>query len=264
MGYVDLELWSGVAVAASCAVLAVLFTLGRPTVSRTALLGVSSSAVLFTGHAAVVDAVSGRDGPARADAPVLGWMLAHRSGSLTRVMTEISAVGGTAGMAVLTVVAAGVLWWLHHRREAVLAVVAAAGAGVLVTVFKSLYARPRPPLTVQLVPETNLSLPSGHALGSAVVLGVIALLVVRLSSTIAVRAWWVGASVTATLLIGVSRLYLGVHWLTDVLTGWLLGGAWLGLCMTVLLVLDGRARALHPRPVPPAPQAREFSWFGLR
>jgi membrane-associated phospholipid phosphatase len=91
--------------------------------------------------------------------------------------------------------------------------------------------------------ETNPALPSGHALGSIVVLGVLAAVVVLATRRTLLRVAAVAVAALGVLTIGVSRLYLGVHWLTDVVTGWFLGGAWLAVCVTTLCVLSRRRSA---------------------
>ena len=91
--------------------------------------------------------------------------------------------------------------------------------------------------------ETNPALPSGHALGSIVVLGVLAAVVLLATHRTLLRVAAMAAAALGVLTIGVSRLYLGVHWLTDVVTGWFLGGAWLAVCVTTLCVLNRRRSA---------------------
>jgi hypothetical protein len=168
-------------------------------------------------------------------------------------MTAVSAAGGTAGMAVLALIGAGLLWRMGRRAEAGIVIGAAVGAELLVQGFKHLYGRARPPVIDRLTVATNFALPSGHALVSIVVLGVLAAVAVLLSHRLAVQAGAVALAIAGTVTIGVSRLYLGVHWVTDVLTGWLLGGAWLALCVTTLVLIQRR-----PQPAPastPAPSA---------
>jgi undecaprenyl-diphosphatase len=150
------------------------------------------------------------------------------------VFLVIADVGGTAGMAVLAALAALMLWARRRRREAVVVIVAAAGAGALVEELKNVYDRARPPEATRLVIETNYSLPSGHALGSIVVLGILAPVAAVTLQGIAARTAVIAAAVAAVATIGLCRLYLGAHWLTDVLDGWLVGGAWLRLCTTFL------------------------------
>lgn len=215
--------------------------------ARTGLVvGSGAAAGLFAAQAGLVDTIADRSDPGPVDASVLAWFVAHRAPAATLAMTAVTTVGGTVGMTVVAVVGILVLWRAGHRPEAATVAVAAGGAGVLVTVFKNFYGRARPPVADHLVVETNAALPSGHALGSAVVLGVLAASVLLLVSRTVVRVMAVGGAVLAIGVIGVSRLYLGVHWITDVLTGWLLGGAWLAACVTVLLVVRGRGAPMTP------------------
>jgi membrane-associated phospholipid phosphatase len=211
--------------------------------ARTSLLiGTAAVALLFTAQAAVVDAALDGYGLATLDGPILDWFVAHRTGAVTAVMTAASDLGGTAGMAALAAVTALLLLRKGRRMEAGLVAVVAIGAGVLVDTLKNLYERQRPPVTAQLTLQTNFALPSGHALGSTAVLGVVATVVVLLARR---RVWRVGAVAAAALgaaVVGVSRLYLGVHWLTDVVAGWLLGATWLAVCVTVFMTLPLRSR----------------------
>ncbi|MFC6014323.1 phosphatase PAP2 family protein [Nocardia lasii] len=166
------------------------------------------------------------------DARVLDWMIAHRDEPLTGIARVITDLGDTLSM---TILAALTIAWFAWRRDlpvAALVAIASLGAGVLVWVIKRLVGRHRPPEVSRLVFEPSLSYPSGHTLGSTVVVGIVAIVAIpRLH-----RHW---ARVCATVLavvfpvgVGLSRIYLGVHWTTDVLAGWLIGGLWLILCVT--------------------------------
>jgi len=219
--------------------------LGRvlpPAVRLPVAIGSGVAAVLVVVQAGLVDTVADGGGAGLLDRSVLSWFVAHRGGVATTAMAAVSALGGTVGMAVLAVLAASLLWWFHRCAEAVVVVVATAGAGVLVTGFKNLYGRARPPEAYRLSVETNASLPSGHALGSIVVLGVLAAVVVILWRRTAVQVTAVATAVVGIVAVAVSRLYLGVHWVTDILTGWALGGAWLALCVTTLVLIQHRRR----------------------
>jgi undecaprenyl-diphosphatase len=216
-------------------------------------VGTAATVVLFAVQAGLVDTVEDRAGSGWLDQSVWVWFVGHRAPAATTVMTAVSAAGGTAGMAVLALIGAGLLWRMRRRAEAGIVLGAAVGAGLLVEGFKHLYGRARPPVIDRLTVETNFALPSGHALGSIVVLGVLAAVAVLLSRRFAVQATAVALAIVGIVTIGVSRLYLGVHWVTDVLTGWLLGGAWLALCVTTLVLIQRR-----PQPAPastPAPNA---------
>ena len=124
--------------------------------------------------------------------------------------------------------------------EAFVVLAATIGAALLIDGFKRLYGRVRPPMAEQLMTETNPALPSGHALGSIVVLGVLTAVVVLATRHALLRVAAVATAALGVMTIGLSRLYLGVHWLTDVVTGWFLGGAWLAVCVTALCVLTRR------------------------
>jgi membrane-associated phospholipid phosphatase len=212
------------------------------------LIGSGCVTALVLAQAAVVDGVADSAGPGALDRSVLDWFLAARSPEGTGLMRAVSVVGGTVGVAVLALVAAALLWRAGRHAAAVVVIIAAAGAGILVEVFKHLYGRSRPPAVDRLTTENTFSLPSGHALGSMVVLGVLAAVVVLRGR----RPGQVGAvtlAVAGVAVIAMSRLYLGVHWITDVVTGWLLGGAWLAACVTALALLEHRAPPRGERPV---------------
>jgi membrane-associated phospholipid phosphatase len=239
MGFADIEQWLGVAVVVVWLLVAAASVAGRlPRVGRlrrATLVGTGVAAGLCALQASVVDAVADPGGVSAADPPTLAWFVAHRSPAATAVFQALAVLGGTAGMTALAAVTAGVLLVRHRSRAAVVVAVAAAGAELIDGALKDLYRRPRPPEITRLGPETNFSLPSGHALVSTAVVGVVAAAVVvavrRRSARIAVLA----VAAVTVVGIGLCRLYLGVHWLTDVLDGWLVGGSWLALCVTVLV-----------------------------
>ena len=101
------------------------------------------------------------------------------------------------------------------------------------------YGRPRPPAAEQLIPEAGFSLPSGHTMDATVVLGVLALVLVARTASRRLRAAIIAAATVTITAAGAGRVYLGVHWATDVVTGWLLGAAWVALCAVVLLLAEG-------------------------
>ncbi|MDO6415624.1 phosphatase PAP2 family protein [Sphingomonas sp. BIUV-7] len=123
---------------------------------------------------------------------------------------------------------AGVVWLFvaKRRREAIALFVAVASAAIALPLTKIGFARARPDLIWQLVTEKKASFPSGHAFGAAVTFPLLGLL--------AGRSFWMWAGIVLAFAIGLSRVFLGVHWLSDVLGGWLLGGAW--VCATVAVL----------------------------
>jgi membrane-associated phospholipid phosphatase len=222
-----------------------------PAVRVPVLVGAGSAAGLLVAQAAVVDHVADERVPGFADREVWAWFVDHRAEPFTFLLKGVSVLTDTPGMEVLAIVAAALLWRGRRRPEAAVVLAATVGAVLLIDGFKRLYGRIRPPAAEQLMTETNPALPSGHALGSIVVLGVLAAVVVLATRRALLRVAAVAVAALGVLTIGVSRLYVGVHWLTDVVTGWLLGGAWLAVCVTTLCVLSRRRSASMI-----APQAR--------
>lgn len=191
-----------------------------------------TAALLVVLAVAAVWAAFVGDGPARLDGPALGESIENRSPALTAVAVAVTTVGNTASMAVLAVLVGAFCWWRGRRADAVLAVVAMGTASLLFTAIKRILDRPRPPVADRLVTVGNESLPSGHATMSIVVIGTIVVLAwPSLAATgravlAVLAAAWVGA-------VGATRVYLGVHWFSDVIAGWLVGAAWLAVCVTV-------------------------------
>lgn len=217
--------------------------LGRvlsPVTRVPVLVGMTIATALLFAQAVVVDTVADVGGAGLLDRGVWAWFVEHRTEPVTFLMKAVSLVGDTPEMAVLALAGAALLWWGRHRQEAALVLVAAVGAALLVDGFKDLYGRPRPPVAERLAIETNPSLPSGHALGSVVVIGVLAAAAVLVVRHVAARVAVIAVATVGIAAIGISRLYLGVHWFTDVLTGWFLGGAWLALCVTLLCLVHRR------------------------
>jgi membrane-associated phospholipid phosphatase len=155
-----------------------------------------------------------------------------RTPTLTTLAVVVTTLGSTVAMAVLAVAVGAWCWWRGRRADAVLAVGAMAGASLVFRLLKMFLDRTRPPVADRLVTETNESLPSGHATMSMVVIGTIVVLAwagrsaLTRVAMVVVAAAWVGA-------VGATRVYLGVHWISDVLAGWAVGAAWLAVCVTV-------------------------------
>ena len=174
-----------------------------------------------------------RSGVPAVDQSALEFVLDHRTAgrsTLARVVTEC---GGTLAVTVVNllvvVFALCRRWWLLAAR----AVLAGLGTALLIVGGKAAFGRPRPPADTQLGILQNLSFPSGHALGSVVAGGLVLAVVFALTPTRWSRVAAVLIVALYVLAVGLSRLYLGVHWSTDVLGGWLLGAGWVLLCVDV-------------------------------
>ncbi|GAA4774888.1 hypothetical protein GCM10023200_04200 [Actinomycetospora chlora] len=202
--------------------------------------------VLVLAAGVVFALVAADEALAAADSPVLAWAVAHRTPGLTTTAELVSLIGGTVGTGGLAVVAAVVLFARGHRRTAVIWVAGVAAGSLTIRLVKLAVERPRPPVGTRLAVETSASLPSGHSLMAALGLGLTAAAVGALAvgsrHERAVRLVAVVVAVVLAGVIGASRVYLGVHWTTDVVAGWLLGAALATTCVTLARVLDARAR----------------------
>jgi len=183
-------------------------------------------------------------GPADADPAVLTGFLDVRAAGLTTVVVALTTIGSTAAMAVVAAAVSLALWLRRMRVDALFLAATAAGASIVFRLLKSVLDRPRPPEVDRLVNETNESLPSGHATMSVAVLGALLVLVWGWCGVRA-RAWLVAAVVVWVGAVGASRLYLGVHWFSDVLAGWLVGAAWLAVCVAGRAWAQRRAAEHH-------------------
>ncbi len=156
-------------------------------------------------------------------------LLEAQRGSWDTLMLCVTHAGGARGMTVLCVASVIALGLLERRKEAVFAAVCGSGAFVLSTGLKLLFHRARPEATTHYLIEapTSFSFPSGHALGSATVVG--CLLVLLYAMRLPLRARILGTAVGLAFIVGVaaSRIYFGVHYASDVIGGQLTAAAWL-------------------------------------
>lgn len=198
---------------------------------------------LMVGSASVYDAVTESDGVAGLDRPVLDWVMTLRTPASEAVVTAFTNLGQTLPMVVIGGFLMIALYLRFRRRTIVVLMLVAAAGGITFTlVGKALVGRSRPPLIDAVPPyETSFSFPSGHTLNSTVVAGMLAYLVVWLTSRWWVRVVAVVAAVLWAVAMGLSRVFLGHHWLTDVVFAWLFGLAWLALLITVHRLLLHRS-----------------------
>jgi undecaprenyl-diphosphatase len=231
------------------------------------IVGVGGALVVVTTmlSALLYESVVERDGMAALDKPVLDWMVERRSPTPDTWVTHYTDLGSTTYMTPIVIVAAALLccWW-RRWTPAVLLAVGAAGSLLMTIAGKDLIGRVRPPHALAVPPyETSASFPSGHTLNTTVLVGLIAYLIaVRTSSRVLAVAAPVVAAVLS-LAMGLSRVYLGHHWMTDVLVGWTLGIAWLAIIITghrlALTVRRWAGGGPDEEPADPAAEEREAS-----
>ncbi len=157
---------------------------------------------------------------------------------------DFTALGGFTLLTGVTVTAFGVAMFAGRPRLAVLGLAAVVVGMAAMNLLKQGYDRPRPALVEHGVLTHNASFPSGHSMMAAVVYLTLGILLARTQPKNRVRVFIVTISVIITILVGVSRVYLGVHWPTDVLAGWTLGGAWAVLFWLVAMKVDPRNSSL--------------------
>lgn len=158
---------------------------------------------------------------------------------MVRDLTSLGSVG------LLTIVTLGVAAWLlfsGKRRTAGLVLVAVVGGVLFSSLLKLGFARPRPDLVPHSVAVFTNSFPSGHAMMSAVVYLTLGFLVARTQHAVALKVYLLSLALFLTLLVGLSRVYLGVHWPSDVLAGWAVGACWALLCWFVMSRLQEKGK----------------------
>ncbi|MBC9820854.1 phosphatase PAP2 family protein [Terrabacter sp. MAHUQ-38] len=222
-------------------VFAALARAGRPLAERVAswssahvafvvfaLIALVVMVALVEGVESVYEGVVGRSGVTAVDQPVLDAAVSLRSPGLDSAVTSFTDVGGPVGMPILAGVAVAVITWRRRRwTPVVVTVVAAAGSIAMTIVGKDFVDRARPPATLAVPPlEVSPSFPSGHTLNATVLTTVIVYLVLIESTAAWQRTLAIAAGVVFVVTMGLSRVFLGHHWLTDVLAGWLIGLAW--------------------------------------
>lgn len=220
--------------------LVVLGTVRRFRGDRTGATVFSALGYAF-GFVVLALAVSSNGWLTGSDAPVAQWFVDHRSPVLGQLASALTAAGGPAETAALGLVIAVIMVWRTKRYGPALVMLVTVGsASILCTIVKLAVGRERPPQSIQLMLETDPSFPSGHVTGTAALLLMLALMAGAGRST-TVRTLLLVLAVTVTAAVACTRMYLGVHWLTDVCAGALLAACAVTLGSYVLHRLDGRS-----------------------
>jgi undecaprenyl-diphosphatase len=153
---------------------------------------------------------------------------------------DVTALGGIAVLSLVTVAVAGLLWLQGAARSAVLVVGAVVGGTLLSSFVKEVFDRPRPDLVPHEAAVYTASFPSGHSMMAAVTYLTLAALFARVQPKRRLKFYVLTVATIVTVAVGVSRVYLGVHWPTDVLAGWTAGAAWALACLTFARWLGSR------------------------
>jgi membrane-associated phospholipid phosphatase len=178
---------------------------------------------------------------------------AEQSPGSVRVLLAVTRLGTFPAFVVLSIVVVACMWWAGRPRLGLAWLLALIGGGLWVDGLKHVFDRPRPPYNAEFTTEYSYSFPSGHSASSAVAYGMLAYCLALHWRTRRQRiALCVGFGMLV-LLIGFSRLYLGVHYLSDVLAGYALALAWVSLCVAVIELL--RVRFNRPPPSRPSTPA---------
>jgi membrane protein DedA with SNARE-associated domain/membrane-associated phospholipid phosphatase len=179
--------------------------------------------------------VTGHDDTALADPHVTAWVIAHRTGWLTGALQVLTWLGSTA-VIIPAGLAVGLYFAIrrHDWRPLTLLTATVAGAVGLYDIVKALVGRPRPPAAIWIGHYSGAAFPSGHATQSTAFYTMLAILLAA-GLSVRRRAILWSAAALVVLIVGASRIYLGAHWLTDVLAGYALGATWVAIVLVVLL-----------------------------
>jgi undecaprenyl-diphosphatase len=198
-------------------------------------LALAVGALAICAFGALTQDVVGHDEMALVDPKVTSWVVAHRTGALTTAMKVLTWLGSTAVIVPLGVALGG--WFLlrrHDRRPIAMLAGTVGGAVATYDVVKPIVGRARPPASLWIGHYTGAAFPSGHAT-QAVAFYAMAAIVIGVRAPIRRRAVMWAAAVAVAMIVGFSRLYLGAHWLTDVLAGYAIGVTWVALVAAVRL-----------------------------
>ncbi|MCU1672995.1 MAG: putative DedA/PAP2 family phospholipid acid phosphatase [Frankiales bacterium] len=205
-------------------------------------LTIGLATVIAAGGAFAVvleDALNG-DGVAGLDRPVLRFLASHRDDEATAIARVVTFLGGVPFVVLVTAAITAYLW-SRSRRSALVLAASVLGSGIITGAIKHLVARDRPALPLAIdAAEKAYSFPSGHSLNSMALYGALSYLAVQYLPTWRSRTYVVTGLLATAVAVAFSRLYLGYHWVSDVLASWTLAALWLATVITADRVLAER------------------------
>lgn len=170
------------------------------------------------------------------DMSIITWVQGFESDKLTRIMEGFSWIGATLPVTALAIAMLLFLFLvLKHRYELILLIVVVGGSSLLNVMLKLVFRRDRPDLH-RIVEEAGYGFPSGHSVAAIALYGVLVYLLWRHANTRKGKAVLIVIGLFMVLSIGISRIYLGVHFPSDVIGGYLVSGAWLAMCIELFCV----------------------------
>jgi len=188
------------------------------------------------------------DGPTAFDSEITRWFVNHRTPAWTDAMRIITWLGSSVVVIPLAMVVIVALLIGRQRWLALFVALAVSGASLLSALAKDVIGRDRPPVDLRLQQAHSSSFPSGHSTQAAATYFALAIVVTVLSQSRPLRAvTWTVATIIV-VLVGVSRVYLGMHWATDVLGGWMLGSVWIAGLTVALAPLETSSRSVTGAP----------------
>lgn len=168
---------------------------------------------------------------------------------LQEAARDLTSLGSNIVLGIITFSVVGFLFLAGKPAVAWLMLIAVVGGVVLNNLLKFVFARPRPDFVIHAARVFTTSFPSGHATVSAIAYLTIGALLARTEPSFAISFYFMSLAVVLTVLIGVSRIYLGVHYPTDILGGWCIGAAWAMGCWVLMAWLQNAGQVEPPSPL---------------
>jgi membrane-associated phospholipid phosphatase len=166
------------------------------------------------------------------DQTILLWIHQFASPTFDRIMLTITELGNPDTVVVSAAITLAILLWRHYYQEAKIFLIDCFGGVILSYGLKIVFSKSRPNLWQSPIKETSFSYPSGHALGSTILYGFLAYILATRYPQLSLLIY--AFAVLLIAAIGLSRLYLGVHWPTDIIAGYSIGFLWVMFCTTML------------------------------